>query len=157
MPNSLQEPGQWEQQRSTSCRGGGVLRDSKADSNILQLSRTAASGKVGAKSAFPFTLTFPGVHSWGQFKGNCANTPVSSVSHPLLLEVQSVGVAPRLPAMPTALANAEQRDETCQLFLLLLSDATTTMLFVFKIQPPASLPFLGGVSPADLVTEKCLW
>lgn len=86
-------------------------------SNTLQLSRTASSGKVGAKSAFPFTLTFLGVHSWGQFKGNCANTTVSSVSHPLFLEVQSAGVAPRLPAIPTALANgvpsAEQMDETC--------------------------------------------
>lgn len=133
--------------------------------NVLQLSRTASLGKVGAKTAFPFSLTFLGGYSWGQFKGNCANTPLqkpqaSSVSHPLLLEVQSAAawVASRLPATPTALADgipsAEQKGETCQLFVLLLPDATATMLFVFKIRPSASLPSLSEVKLVALITER---
>ena len=66
---------------------------------------------------------------------------MSSVSHPRLLEVQSAvaWVAAKLPAIPTALGegvpSAQQRDKTCWLFMLLLPDATTTMLLVFKIRP----------------------
>ena len=145
---------------------GEVVRKGR-HGNTLWLSRMASSGKVGAKTTFPFNLTFLGGYSWGQFKANCANTPVqkphvSSMSQPLLLEVQSAAawVTPRLPAIPTALADgvlsAEQRDETCRLFVLLLPDATTTMLFVFKIRPSASWPSLSGVSPVALITERCL-
>lgn len=87
---------------------------------------------------------------------------MSSVSQPLLLEVQSAAawVTPRLPAIPTALADgvpsAEQRVETCQQFVLLLPDATMNMLFMFKIRPSATWPSLSGVSPVALITEKSL-
>lgn len=86
---------------------------------------------------------------------------MSSVSQPLMLEVQSAAarVTPRLPAIPTALADgvpsAERRVETCQLFVLLLPDATMNM-FMFKIRPSATWPSLSGVSPVALITEKCL-
>lgn len=85
MHNSPQESWQWEQQRSISCRAGVAQKGFKG---ILQLSRMASSGKVGAKTTFIFILTFLQGCSRGQFKGNCANTlvckpQVSSVSQPV--------------------------------------------------------------------------
>lgn len=81
-----------------------------------------------------------------------------SVFHPLLLEVQSAAgwVALRLPANLASLADgiplAEHRDETCQMFVLWLPDATTA-LSVFQIMASASWSSLGEVSPAAVITE----
>lgn len=81
-----------------------------------------------------------------------------SVFHLLLLEVQSAAgwVALRLPANPASLADdvplAEHRDETCQMFVLWLPDATTA-LSVFRIMASASWSSLGEVNPAAVITE----
>lgn len=84
------------------------------------------------------------------------------MSQPLLLEVQSATawVAPRPPAVLTVLAedipSAEQRVETCHLFVLLLLDVNTPMLLVFEIMPSTSWLSLSGLSLVALITQRCL-